>query len=472
MWLLYGAAVLALSGLVGRHLGRFREAYTEMSGMMAGMMMGMLNGFLLGYCAAAASNSMFWGNLVGIVLGLTLGVYFGRAGGLMGVMDGAMGGVMGGSMGAMLAVMLAFPREAILWTAVLLGVIYVAGMAGLVVLIEQSAPGHAAFHRMLPLFARAVRREAAEGIEGVEEAEAMSYADLPIHANTTSPKGGLSQKRLVDYYAVLGVSRNATADELSEAYLEKLEGLTEGDQAAAERIERALSVLTDLHKRSVYDRRLRASEGSAGRPESEAATASRSPAVAVTAEAIRTPSDRATVRVSQEATGAASGPGREPRQERPLRGSAGVPVRPHDSKAGKRQGARGGAGGTGRQVSNPPGPRQRQAQPVRDQQQSTVISVPWAAALLGLVLLIAVGWWVVSALSATRLGAGAATNAQVQVAPELAAKAVVAPVGTDGRQTVDLVVNGANMSYEPSVIRVKQGVPVHFNLSVKGRDPG
>ena len=40
------------------------------------------------------------------------------------------------------------------------------------------------------------------------------------------------------------------------------------------------------------------------------------------------------------------------------------------------------------------------------------------------------------------------------------------------RQTLDLVVNGTTMSYKPSVIQVKQGVPVRFNLSVEGRDPG
>ena len=56
-------------------------------------------------------------------------------------------GYIGLPMGAMLAVMVAFPHDAQFWTAVLLGVLYVAGMIGLVVLIEQSSPGHAALHR-------------------------------------------------------------------------------------------------------------------------------------------------------------------------------------------------------------------------------------------------------------------------------------------------------------------------------------
>lgn len=162
MWLVYGAVVLIISGVIGLHLGRFREAYTEMTGMMAGMMMGMLNGFMLGYAAAAATASMFWGNMFGILLGLAMGVYFGRAGSLMGILDGGMGGVMGGSMGAMLGVMLIFPEYGLYWTAVLLGVIYILGMAGLVALIEQSAPGHAALHRLMPMFTRAIAQEVAE----------------------------------------------------------------------------------------------------------------------------------------------------------------------------------------------------------------------------------------------------------------------------------------------------------------------
>src|SRR5437764_5932335 len=193
-----------------------------MLGMMVGMAMGMLNGFLLGFGAAAMvssvgapGESMFWGNLFGVLFGLALGCYFGRAGGLMGIMDGAMGGVMGGAMGAMLAVMVAFPHDAQWWTAILLGVLYVAGMVGLVVLIEQSAPGHAAFHRLLPAFARTVAREAAE------EAE--------LTKRRASTKGAMnrSERRIVDYYALLGVPTDASEDELPEAYLHRIDSVDE-----------------------------------------------------------------------------------------------------------------------------------------------------------------------------------------------------------------------------------------------------
>ncbi|MEP6776665.1 MAG: J domain-containing protein, partial [Chloroflexota bacterium] len=242
-WIIYMVVVLAVSIVIGLHLGRFRIAYTEMSGMMLGMTMGMLNGFLLGYAAAALSNSMFWGNLFGILLGLGLGIYYGRAGGLMGVLDGGMGGVMGGSMGAMLAVMLTFPQWAQGWTIVLLTVLYVLGMAGLVALIEQSAPDHAALHRLLPMFTRAMAREAAEEV-------GASY-------NITAQPS--SHRRLVDYYVVLGVPRDASYDEITEAYLDRMEGAAESDQATA-RIERALVVLSDPEKRQEYDGRLQESD--------------------------------------------------------------------------------------------------------------------------------------------------------------------------------------------------------------------
>src|SRR5919201_60528 len=181
MWIVYGLAVLFISVLIGLHLGRFREAYTEMTGMMAGMTMGMLNGFLLGFAAAAASgHKMFWGNLFGILLGLLLGVYFGRAGGLMGIMDGGMGGVMGGSMGAMLDVMVQFPPEGIYWTALLLTLLYIAGMVSLVVLIERSAPGHAALHRLAPYFTRAVATEVDESAEDQALAQARPWPKRPV----------------------------------------------------------------------------------------------------------------------------------------------------------------------------------------------------------------------------------------------------------------------------------------------------
>ncbi len=334
IWLLYMAAVLLLSGMVGLHLGRFRAAYTEMTGMMAGMMMGMLNGFLLGFGAAAAVTAftlgpaMFWGNMVGIVLGLGLGAYFGRAGGLIGIMDGAMGGVMGGSMGAMLAVMVSFPEWAMLGTAALLGAVYLAGMFGLVLLIEQSAPERAALHRLAPWFTRAVAAEVAE--------------------------------------------------------------------------------------------------------------------------------------VTAAAAGMAAGGGT----------TAAAPARPA--------------------VRSPAGLRPVVRPPVSSAAPARLLSVPsptaqpliWGGIMLAILLVL--GALVLlttprtSTLGSTANGAAlpalsGQTDSGATLPPafveKLQGQATAAPV-QDGRQTLGVVVNGDTMSYKPSVIKVKVGMPVHFSLSVEGRDPG
>ena len=152
----------------------------------------------------------------------------------MGVMDGAMGGVMGGSMGAMLSVMMRFPDWALMWTGVLLTAIWIAGMVGLVVLIEQSAPGHAAFHRLLPMFARAV------AIEAGEEAElAKTKRRASTNGATNAP-----ERRIVDYYALLGVPTDATDEDISDAYLATIDSV---DAATVPRIERAFA-------RSLYER--------------------------------------------------------------------------------------------------------------------------------------------------------------------------------------------------------------------------
>lgn len=229
IWLAYSAVILIISAIVGLHLGRFREAYTEMTGMMAGMTMGMLNGFVLGYAAGAYFSSMFWGNMVGILLGLALGIYFGRAGGLMGIMDGAMGGVMGGSMGAMLALMVLFPTYGLIWTAVLLTAIYLVGMASLVVLIERSAPGHSALHVLAPFFTRAVAQEVAE----VNMQPGVVVFD--------------------DYYTFLGIDRTASNQEINDAYLNVL---SLADDYIIARAERAYSTLTDPARRRAYNARL------------------------------------------------------------------------------------------------------------------------------------------------------------------------------------------------------------------------
>jgi hypothetical protein len=435
VWIIYMVIVLALSVLIGLHLGRFRLAYTEMTGMMLGMTMGMLNGFLLGYAAAVLAESMFWGNLVGIVLGLGLGIYYGRAGGLMGVMDGGMGGVMGGSMGAMLAVMLTFPQWAQGWTAVLISVIYVLGMAGLVALIEQSAPEHAALHRLLPMFTRAVAREAAE----------HHSAD---HAS--------QKERSVDYYTLLGVHVDASQEEITEAYFDTIDSFAGSDHEAA-RVERALAVLSDPAKRQSYDSWLARDEELAERS-LPASSGNRRSNYAVTAP------------TSKQAPSTASAKdvkGRPPQPPTSSNGrSNGQPVARRGSKQGRTappQQARFDRQPQGRQG---PHPNRQKSEP----------PVTWVGGVMSVLLVLALGWWMLSSASnhtglfasSTSGSVGAAGETQAQ----LDQQAVVAQLGTDGKQNIDVVLNSATFKYEPSVIKVKQGTPVHFNLSVINGDPG
>jgi hypothetical protein len=367
VWIVYIAATLLISGVVGLHLGRFREAYTEMTGMMAGMAMGMLNGFLLGYAAAAITGSMFWGNLFGVLMGLSMGAYFGRAGSLMGVMDGAMGGVMGGSMGAMLMVMLVWPTY-IMWTAALLAAIYLAGMFGLVLLIERSAPEHAALHRLMPIFTRAV---------AIEALEAQGHATATPHSLT-----------IPNYYALLALHPQANNEEITQAYLKRLAA---SDQASVEQLELALATLTHPVRREAYDRLLTASQA-------DATLESPSPEI-ITFQA---------------------------------------PQKLNDEKA----------------------------------RREAPISWVGVVAAIAIVVILA-GWWL-SNQGASPAASGFANplNLPADFVQKLEAKAALVSVQPDGKQSLDLVVNGDTMSYKPNVIKVRKGVPVHINLSTEGRDPG
>ena len=422
MWVVFALCVLLISGVVGLHLGRFREAYTEMSGMMAGMTMGMLNGFLLGYASAAATSmSMFWGNIFGILLGLALGVYFGRAGGLMGILDGGMGGVMGGSMGAMLAVMVAFPREGIYWTALLLAVIYLLGMAGLVALIEQSSPEHAAMHRVLPMFTRALASEASEEIDARERI------------------GAASTPQITDYYAFLGIRQAANTQEISDAYLARL--ATE-DEAGIARAEMALATLTDPRKREVYDRRLKESRaansydkrGDCCPPPRRGKQGSYAQHVPIQGTSARVTSPPATSAVAARSA--------VPVAQGAARPKGHVSAEPA-ARSRVRRVPYSGAGAT----------------------QQREVPISWVGVLAGAVLAVMLAaWWLVS--QGTAVIPAAPTTSQLE------AQAVVAKVGDDGKQTLDFVVNGYTLSYEPKAIKVRKGVPVRFNISQKGPDAG
>ncbi|MEO6457939.1 MAG: hypothetical protein ABIO92_06655 [Chloroflexia bacterium] len=459
VWIIYAVVVLVISGVIGLHLGKFREAYTEMTGMMAGMMMGMLNGFLLGYAAGAATGSMFWGNLIGIILGLSMGVYYGRAGSLMGMMDGGMGGVMGGSMGAMLAVMVYFPEYGLYWTAVVLALIYIAGMLGLVVLIEQSAPDHAALHRFLPMFARAMAVEAAEEADR----SARSGGNVPSTARPLP---------IVDYYALLGLPTQAVAAEINEAYLAKL---AIADGASIDQLERAVTTLADPNRRRAYDVRLRAccpppkkarvqaaqpAQVLASVPVGSAGKARNATQVVASAVPISTQRKETTMPVKGQANRPKNG--KQPAASRPEQATVNLKVRPRQPNATYRQ---------------------EQARSPR-QEPSKRPPISGIGIFMGALLVaVLVGWWAMSNGGTPQVrGANNSTLPQmghIQGVPDqnaggqaaIDAEAVSAQI-VDGVQTVDFVVIGDSMSYRPSVIKVKQGMPVRFNVSVEGRDPG
>jgi hypothetical protein len=394
IWILYGVAALAITGLAGFHLARFRHVYTEMNGMMIGMTMGMLNGFLLGYAAAGIFSSMFWGNMLGVLLGTALGIYFGRAGGLMGVMDGGMAGLMGGSMSAMLMLMLVW-RDAIAWTALLLALVYLAGMIGLVVLIEQADPEQAI---LLPFWSSLTRSSASRS------ARPSTLRRAPID----------------DYYTFLGIPLKATGEEITAAYLNQL---SIADDATIARAERAYSILTDPKRRAVYDARL----------------------------------------ASNQAAGDCCPPARA-KQPQPV--SAPVSVKQSRAANAKQPHSTKVAAAT--RPSSRPSPR-------KQPRKESPISWVGVVVAFGIVTTLVI-WWLATQAPTSISTANAFTDngrsLPAEFVNKLQAGAVDVPIAADGRQSLPFVVNGTSMSYKPPVLRVKQGVPVHFDLSVEGRDPG
>jgi len=257
-----------VSGIVGWHISQFQDASSDLVSMITGLAIGLLNGFVIAYAATAALNSVFWGNLFGMLLGLVLGVYYGRAGGLLGMLAGAMGGVMGGALGAILASVVRVPSDNLLWTGVLLGVLYLAGMIALVVLIEQDTPAYSAYHRLAPLFGG---RELA-----VEESE-LPPPSVPRPQAAPARMAGPRPRRLVDFYAFLGVDAEATDEEIWTAYEACI---ADGDPAQVARAEQAVAVLTNAEQRRDYDRALSENRAALAAYEAQGAPAGRGPSKA------------------------------------------------------------------------------------------------------------------------------------------------------------------------------------------------
>jgi len=114
---------------------------------------------------------------------------------------------------------------------------------------------------------------------------------------------------------------------------------------------------------------------------------------------------------------------------------------------------------------------QRAATPVPANRVVTINGI-WALAALALVGIVAGVLFLNRGASPAGGGGGSGSQFNSAILNRLEPQAAIAPLGPDGVQTLDLVVNGDTMSYRPAVIKVKAGVPVRFNLSIEGRDPG
>ncbi len=224
---------------------------------------------------------------------------------------------------------------------------------------------------------------------------------------------------MLDYYTFLEVPPNAADEMILEAYLAKVQG---ADAATVTQADTALGVLTDPQQRAAFDqaRRARASGRAAGK-----ATEARS--------ATAPPLARA----------APSRPARPPSPA--SRTAASSTTSPRATTAPPRA----------RFTSAPSAPAPRNI-------PRTVPVVVGIALLAGIVF---------AALLLTNRASGSAAGGVGAVpAAGLATQAVEARL-VNGVQTVDVLLNGDTFQYEPPVIKVKQGLPVHFNLRVKG-DPG
>ncbi len=212
---------------------------------------------------------------------------------------------------------------------------------------------------------------------------------------------GSTPRRLLDYYRCLGVPRNATTEQIVEAYLSKTQ---DPDLRVQEQAEQALTALSDPATRAAYDRDLAA---------------------------------------SQAASPGALHPPIGTRPATAEKGAGNVQVRP--APATVRNAAT-------RRPSPPSLP------------PPTVINLNWRWALAAIPVLLLIGALLLGNSGSSAGGTNAAVSAGTL------AGAVAAPV-VNGVQTLDILLNGDTFQYEPKAIRVKKGVPVHFNLSVKG-EPG
>jgi heme/copper-type cytochrome/quinol oxidase subunit 2 len=238
-----------------------------------------------------------------------------------------------------------------------------------------------------------------------------------------------------DYYAFLGIAPDADGDRIAQAYLEKLAVSSPADVRTAEI---AFATLTDPHRKRAYD----------------AVLAANRPAADVEG-------------------GSSSTQPHKKQAARPL-ASTGAPTANNAATFQVR--------------SRRPKQQTEQVQLSSQERPKNEAPISWVGVVAGIVTLAVLGGWWFASQSGMLARAGSQTagslgtpvlgyvnnerNLPETEVRKLEAKAVTVPVASDGKQNVDLTVIGDSMSYKPRVLKVKKGVPVHFNISVQGRDPG
>ena len=200
-----------------------RYGATGMVAGMAAMMAAMGTGLSVGYAAGMVWD-LGWATLAGVAAGFGHGLWMGRRYGPMAALDGAGGGVMGGLMGPMLAVMLLALPLSLLWTAGLMLALQWVFSIGAIYLVAAAA-GAAGTSGWLRLAGRVL---------GAQTRTAAAAQAAP------------------DHYAALGVSPDATTEEIGQAYLQTARVAADRPaQLAAAR--EALAILSDPVRRARYD---------------------------------------------------------------------------------------------------------------------------------------------------------------------------------------------------------------------------
>jgi hypothetical protein len=395
--------------LISGGVGRHIRKFDAACTEMTGMMLGMTMGMLNGFVLGFAAAAGTNSMFWGNLFGILFGLLLGAYFGRAGGLMGVMDGAMGGLMaGAMGAMLAVMVRIPEIDLLVTAGLLTLIYVAGLVCLV-------ALVEQRAPEFAGLHRLAPLFARYGVAAPASGGVLETAALEPGAAPP---------NYYDLLDLPVRAGQERVAQAYLAYIERHGEAGRVEAGA---ALATLSNPAARAAYDRELTRAAGlddCCPPPRHATRPAAAQPELAPAA------------------------------RPEPVRAACPAP-------------ARAGAAS----VSRAPRPARR-----RSAALASGFDSRWLLAVAaGVVIVVAV-------IALAGAGASAAAGASpvdpwypaavATVDPQLAAKAVTAPLDANGVQTLDLVVNGDTMSYRPSVIKVKQNVPVQLTLRVEGRDPG